>query len=138
MYFVGNGVLTFGGKDYGYGKKLPADLPKETIAALKKRGAAVDTMPTAAPGAASSDKALRAELTAAMKACDEGRAELDKERAARTAAEAAAQDAKTELADAQTRIATLQESINTLTSAALAPAGDGAAPAADAGAGPKK
>jgi len=123
MYFIGTGVVSFKGKDYGYGKKLPADFPTETIKSLKAKGKVSDTLPTmgAVAGAADEVAGLRTELAAA--------------RSALSAAEASAQDAKTELAAMEAKNKELQTTIEELTKQLTAPAAEASAPT---GAGPKK
>lgn len=44
-YYIGVGVFHFDGKDYGYGKKLPATVPADTIDAMKKKGKVSETAP---------------------------------------------------------------------------------------------
>jgi len=47
LYWLGEGVFTFKGKDYGYGKELPEGTPPETLRSLLKKkriGAKVPTV----------------------------------------------------------------------------------------------
>lgn len=45
VYYIGAGVFHFEEKDYGYGEKLPANVPAETLEKVKAHGKASETPP---------------------------------------------------------------------------------------------
>jgi chromosome segregation ATPase len=79
-YWVGQGVFTFKGKDYGYGKELPAGVPEESIKSLRKKKRIAGKPPVAVePGIPQLNEAAQGkidDLTAAVAAAKGANGEL--------------------------------------------------------------
>lgn len=73
FFWVGEGVISFAGKDIEHGQELPADFPAESRDALLAKGKVSDQAPTRAAAAAS----VTAELGALRAALATKQGELD-------------------------------------------------------------
>lgn len=72
LFYIGAGVLNFGGKDYGYGEELPSGIPKETIDSLRAKKHISDAPPTAATASTASDTGALKDQVAMLTAKVEG------------------------------------------------------------------
>ena len=98
MKFLGRGVVTHGGKMYGYGDELPKDLHKATMARLKKLGQ-VGEIPVPVKGPNASDARI-AELEERADASAKANADLEDLNADLTERADALESANKELTEA--------------------------------------
>lgn len=78
VFWLGRGVLTHEGKDYGFGKELPESLSKKSLASLKKKGLVGDKVPTVNEVSTPlSEAKLKAEITELTGKLDESSIKLE-------------------------------------------------------------
>ena len=102
-YFVGRGVYTFEGEDYGTGDKLPASVPKETIESMRAKGKVSDS--PARVITVANDDSLKAELAKIKESAARWEATMDDLRGELANATKTAEELKTALDQAQNTVA---------------------------------
>jgi uncharacterized coiled-coil protein SlyX len=150
VFFTGKGVVSHRGADYRTGKELPADLPKETLEALLKKGKVSTTRPMGGVVAvAAADKRvteLESKLSEVTAAATRNCEEIEKRGARIAELEKTSTEREELIADLRAQLEANRVTIEQLTAqltgaapAAPAPEAPAAeAPKAPSGAGPKK
>lgn len=113
-YFIGKGVYTFEGKDYGYGELLPDAVPQETINSMRDKGKVGDSPAQINVVSSDESESLKAQLANATKSAEELHVALEQ--------------AQGMVAERDADLATAQATIAELTAQLTTP---GAAPAAE-------